>query len=224
MYASIPVVLSRQLLLGAMLVVVSALPSLAEQRVVLTTGYSLQATTTERVGNQIRLYGADGALTELPFSLVAAIEDIPDAPEAPAVEPVAAKPTIDDFVAKQSVTNSLHPDLLYSVIAAESNFDPQAISRVGAIGLMQLMPATAAELEVDPYDPAENVQGGAAYLRFLLNKYAGADDQLVRAIAAYNAGPAAVDRYDGVPPYRETQEYVRRVLKRFVALADSKSD
>lgn len=224
MYSSISVVRIRQLFAGAAIVVLCAVPSLAEQRVILTTGYSLQATRIERVGNQIRLHAADGGLTELPFSLVAAIEDLPDAPEAPAVDPVAAEPTIDDFVAKQSATNSLHPDLLYSVIAAESNFAPQAVSRVGAIGLMQLMPATAAELEVNPYDPAENVQGGAAYLRFLLNKYAGADDQLVRAIAAYNAGPAAVDRYDGVPPYRETQEYVRRVLKRFVALADSKSD
>jgi soluble lytic murein transglycosylase-like protein len=125
-------------------------------------------------------------------------------------------------VAAQSASNRLHPELLYSVIAAESNFNPQALSSKGAIGLMQLMPQTAAELQVNPHDPAENVQGGAQYLRFLLNKYAGTKDQLVRAIAAYNAGPAAVDRYNGIPPFAETQNFVSRVLKRFVALAAAK--
>ncbi len=124
---------------------------------------------------------------------------------------------------EQSTTQRIHPELLYSVIAAESNFDPEAVSSKGAIGLMQLMPQTAAELEVDPYEPSDNVRGGARYLRYLLDRYAGHKDQLVRAIAAYNAGPAAVDRYNGVPPYKETQAYVSRVLKRFLKLADSPS-
>jgi soluble lytic murein transglycosylase-like protein len=137
-------------------------------------------------------------------------------PEQPQVQ--AGPPVIENIVAAESATNRLHPELLYSVIAAESNFNPQALSAKGAIGLMQLMPETAAELEVNPHDPAQNVQGGAQYLRFLLNKYAGSKDQLVRAIAAYNAGPAAVDRYNGIPPYAETQNFVTRVLKRFVAL------
>jgi soluble lytic murein transglycosylase-like protein len=96
-----------------------------------------------------------------------------------------------------------------AVIAAESNFDPEAVSRAGAQGLMQLMPHTAAKLGVDdPLRPIENVRGGARYLREMLDRYR----DLSVALAAYNAGPRAVDRHGGVPPYRETQDYVRRVL------------
>lgn len=194
----------------------------AEQVFLLTTGYSLVAERHELVGNRIRLHAADGGVTELPAALVAGIEERASAAAAVEAQPEKriepGPPVIEDIVATESATNRLHPELLYSVIAAESNFNPKALSSKGAIGLMQLMPETAAELEVDPHDPAENVQGGAQYLRFLLNKYAGSKDQLVRAIAAYNAGPAAVDRYDGIPPYAETQNFVSRVLKRFVAL------
>lgn len=200
----------------------------AEQVFLLTTGYSLIAERHELLGDRIRLHASDGGVTELPAALVANIEERgsaapPTATEAGAAEETDARPAvIEDIVAAESASNRLHPELLYSVIAAESNFDPKALSAKGAIGLMQLMPQTAAELEVDPHDPAQNVQGGAQYLRFLLNKYAGSSDQLVRAIAAYNAGPAAVDRYNGIPPFAETQNFVSRVLKRFVALAGSK--
>ena len=103
----------------------------------------------------------------------------------------------------------VQPALVKAVIAAESNFDPAAVSHKGAQGLMQLMPATAAQLGVeDPMHPAENVRGGTTYLRQMLDRYG----DLERALAAYNAGPLAVDRFNGVPPYRETQDYVRRVL------------
>ena len=96
-----------------------------------------------------------------------------------------------------------------AVIHAESAFNPEAISRAGAQGLMQLMPATAAELQVgDPFDPAENIEGGARYLSQLLAEFKG---DLDLAAAAYNAGPNAVYQYGGIPPYDETQEYVRRV-------------
>jgi len=198
----------------------------AEQVFLLTTGYSLIADRHELVGDRIRLHASDGGVTELPAALIANIEERASS-VAPAVE---VQPThianssssaIEDIVAAESATNQLHPELLYSVIAAESNFNPKALSSKGAIGLMQLMPETAADLQVNPHDLAENVQGGAQYLRFLLNKYAGSKDQLVRAIAAYNAGPAAVDRYNGIPPFAETQNFVSRVLKRFVALAGS---
>ena len=95
------------------------------------------------------------------------------------------------------------------MIAAESNFDPLAISHQGAQGLMQLMPATARELGVkDAFAPEENVQGGARYLRQMLNRFG----DVRRALAAYNAGPTAVDRYSGVPPFPETEAYVDRVL------------
>jgi soluble lytic murein transglycosylase-like protein len=214
--------MSRTAILATAALLVAA-QAQAEQVFLLTTGYSLVAERHELVGNRIRLHASDGGVTELPAALIAEIAERA-AVAAPVVEArpepqiQASAPVIEDIVAAESATNRLHPELLYSVIAAESNFNPKALSAKGAIGLMQLMPETAAELEVNPHDPAQNVQGGAQYLRFLLNKYAGSKDQLVRAIAAYNAGPAAVDRYNGIPPYAETQNFVSRVLKRFVAL------
>ena len=102
----------------------------------------------------------------------------------------------------------VHPWLLVALVRAESNFDPLAVSRAGASGLAQLMPATAAETGVaDVFDPADNLRGGAAYLRTLLDRF----DSLTLALAAYNAGPATVDRFNGVPPYRETRQYVRKI-------------
>ena len=102
------------------------------------------------------------------------------------------------------------PALVAAVARVESGFDPRATSRAGAAGLMQLMPATAAELGVtDPYDPVQNVRGGAAYLHRLLERFAG---DVPLALAAYNAGPAAVERYGGVPPFPETRAYVERVM------------
>lgn len=101
------------------------------------------------------------------------------------------------------------PALVKAVIAAESAFDPTAVSRKGAQGLMQLMPATAATLGVEnAFEPKENVRGGVNYLSKMLSRYG----DVTRAVAAYNAGPTAVDRYDGIPPYRETRDYVDRVL------------
>jgi soluble lytic murein transglycosylase len=96
-----------------------------------------------------------------------------------------------------------------AVIAAESNFDPAAVSRRGAQGLMQLMPETAAALGVaDPLQPLENVRAGTRYLRLMIDRYG----DLERALAAYNAGPTVVDHYGGIPPYPETRDYVQRVL------------
>jgi soluble lytic murein transglycosylase-like protein len=102
-------------------------------------------------------------------------------------------------------------ELVRSVMAAESGFLAEAVSPKGAIGLMQLMPETAHELGVDPNDPAQNVDGGTRYLRDLLLKYEGG---LRHALAAYNAGPAAVDRYNGIPPYPETINYVGRIERK----------
>lgn len=107
--------------------------------------------------------------------------------------------------------HGIAPDLLRAVVRAESNFDPRAVSAKGAMGLMQLMPDTARELGVSrPFDIQQNVDGGARYLRQMLDRFGG---DLRLALAAYNAGPAAVERYEGEVPFTETRDYVRRVLR-----------
>ena len=118
----------------------------------------------------------------------------------------------DAVIAAAAARHRLDPALLRAVIATESNFDPRARSARGAQGLMQLMPETARELGVpDVWDPHANVEGGAAYLAALLRRYG----DLRLALAAYNAGPGAVDRHGGVPPFEETRQYVERVLKHY---------
>ena len=115
----------------------------------------------------------------------------------------------DGLIARMARSHGLEPALVKAVIAAESGFDVNAVSRVGAQGLMQLMPETARELGVRaPLLPHENVKGGVRYLRQMLDRFG----DVSLALAAYNAGPSAVDRYEGVPPYPETQAYVARVL------------
>ncbi len=107
----------------------------------------------------------------------------------------------------------LEPKLVRAVIQVESGYNPQARSNKGAMGLMQLTAATAQDMAVDdPYDPEQNVRGGTSYLRWLLNRF---QDRVEIALAAYNAGPGAVERYGGIPPYPETRDYVRRVLQLF---------
>ena len=117
----------------------------------------------------------------------------------------------DALIRTHAEANGLSTDLLRAIIQIESGFNPRAVSPKGAMGLMQLMPATAAEYGVlNPFDPAENIRAGAAYFRQLLDRYEG---KVELALAAYNAGPTAVDRYgQKVPPYRETQNYVRRIV------------
>ncbi len=123
---------------------------------------------------------------------------------------------IDAVVSANAAAYSIDPALVRSIVEAESGFDPRAISPAGARGLMQLMPETARSLGVvDAYDPSENVRGGTRYLRGLLDRFG--DVRL--AVAAYNAGPSAVERFGGVPPFPETQRYVRRVLARYRQLS-----
>lgn len=115
------------------------------------------------------------------------------------------------LIEQYAVLRDLDPLLVRAMIQVESGYDPMAVSRKGAMGLMQLMPATATMLGVaDPFDPAENIGAGTAYMRRLLDDF---DEQLVLALAGYNAGPEAVRRYGGLPPYSETRQYVERVLR-----------
>jgi hypothetical protein len=128
----------------------------------------------------------------------------------PALRNVPTQGDYDRLIVKVALRHGVPAGLVKAVIAAESNFQPDAVSRVGAQGLMQLMPETAADLGVErPFGVVENIDGGVRYLRLMLDRYG----DVTRALAAYNAGPKAVDRYKGVPPYRETQTYVKRVLR-----------
>ena len=125
----------------------------------------------------------------------------------------APKFTLNEIIAAASRKHQVSPAFVKSIIAAESGFSQAAVSSKGAVGLMQLMPETAREFGADPSIPEQNVDAGAHYLSWLLQRYAGKRDALKRAIAAYNAGPGAVERYRGIPPYRETRTYVTRVLR-----------
>ncbi len=116
------------------------------------------------------------------------------------------------LISRSAHSYGVSPALVRSVIETESAFDPKAVSKAGAIGLMQIMPQTARSLGIDPWKPSENIEGGTRYLKKLMNRY---HNNLRHSLAAYNAGVKNVDRYGGVPPFKETQAYVRKVLKRY---------
>jgi soluble lytic murein transglycosylase-like protein len=141
------------------------------------------------------------------------------APPPAAVVAGTVSREVPEPVARLIVPNAgkhnLRPELIQAVMEVESGYQVRARSRVGAIGLMQLMPQTARHLGVNAHDPAQNVEGGARLLDMLVTKYEGRPNGLALALAAYNAGAGAVDRYGGIPPYRETRDYVKKVLRRF---------
>lgn len=207
----------------AALALAGLLPLWAGENVVLANGFRLHADHHENNGETIRIF-ANGGVMEMAASAIARYE--PEETQAPAPPPpvsavVATAPrpadpppaTPAELAAFAARKFALPETFIRGVMKAESGFQPDAISPKGAIGLMQLMPETARELGVDPKDPHQNTDAGARYLRELLARYEGSPDQVLLALAAYNAGPAAVDRYHGVPPYRETREYILRVLK-----------
>lgn len=197
---------------------VLAMTGFAGEFAVLSNGFRLHIDHHETDGSQVRLYQKDGGFTEMAAALVTGYEQELEPPALPAPEPVAtpvtAPPSPHELVDAAAKHNGLPPKFVHSVVRAESGYKTEAVSPKGAIGLMQLMPGTAQAYNADPHDPAQNVEAGAAYLRELLIKYNG-DTQ--RALAAYNAGPGAVDKYNGVPPYAETQTYIERVLRNYKA-------
>lgn len=116
---------------------------------------------------------------------------------------------LEPIIQRHSDAQNLDPKLVRALIQAESGYNVKALSNKGAIGLMQLMPATASDLNVNPYDPDQNIKGGTMYLRQMIDHFAG---KVELAVAAYNAGPGAVEKHGGIPPFAETRDYVKRVL------------
>jgi len=200
-----------------------ALQSRAAESVTLANGFALRCDHHALVEGHIRLYLSPGEdnYIEFPPAEVASYEVVPDPPASVAQTPPAAlagpakltPADLHEMLTNAGAEHNIDVDLLASVVKAESGGNERAVSHAGAQGLMQLMPATAANLGVkDSFQPDQNVRGGSAYLDALLTRY---NDNLSLALAAYNAGPAAVDRYHGIPPYRETRAYVARVIHEF---------
>lgn len=197
--------------------------ALAGESVVFTSGMRLHVDRHEDADGIVRLYRA-GAVTEIASSVIVAFEPDevapatqPASPQAqPDAQPTAAGANVADpkaMVREAAARAGLPAAFVESVAKTESAFNPAAISPKGAIGVMQLMPSTAKALGADPADPAQNIEAGAKLLRDLLLKYNG---DVVKALAAYNAGEAAVDHYQGVPPYPETQHYVNSVVRDYL--------
>jgi len=193
----------------------------AGEYVLLSNGFRIHADSHTAEGALVRLQTSQGVI-EIQASTVAAFEkeDYTPPPPAPPKPPdpipdVQSRLTPQEMITRAAIQAGLPPAIVHSVAKAESGYQTDALSPKGAIGLMQLMPATAAELNVDPHDPAQNAEAGARYLRDLLLKYENDPHQVSKAVAAYNAGPGAVDKYNGIPPYRETVDYVNRVLKEY---------
>ncbi len=178
----------------------------------LRNGFSIRHERHEVDGNTTRLYMSaepSSGYVDVPTAEIESFEPAP--PEAQADASPGQKPAdLNAIVNAASTRSQVDADFIASVIRAESGNNPLAVSRKGAQGLMQLMPGTASKLGVrNTFDPAENVDGGVRYLRELLLLY---NNDMVKALAAYNAGPQRVQQYKGVPPYRETHAYVARVI------------
>jgi soluble lytic murein transglycosylase-like protein len=210
------------LVASVLLLASAAMPLRAAEHITLRNGFDLVCDHREIAGDHVRLYmTATGPnFMEVPSADIASSEfvEVPAAqqPTLALATTVQADPTpaeIREMAAKAGAAHDLDVELLASVIRAESDGNVHAVSRAGARGLMQLMPDTATRLGVaDSFRAEQNINGGTAYLNDLLVRY---HDNLALALAAYNAGPAAVDKYQGIPPYRETRLYVARIIHDF---------
>jgi hypothetical protein len=202
----------------------------AAERITLRNGFEMRCDHHAEIEGRTRLYLSAGEDNYIEFrpEEIAGIEKLPDPPPAPKSDatsnPSAANlrprqnarlspADLGEMLTRAGHEHNLDVDLLASLVKAESGGDARAVSRAGAQGLMQLMPKTAQDMGVaDSFKADDNVRGGATYLDTLLTRY---HDNLALALAAYNAGPDAVDRYHGIPPYRETRAYVARVIHEF---------
>lgn len=215
---------------SAVAVIAAAACAFGADLAILRNGNSIRHERRQVVGAVTRLYMGDSAngYIEIPtdqierFEKDTAPDPAPMKPQ-PAVSarvaaPTAALPVVRPVDMKQMVNSAgerhqIDPDFINSVIRAESGFNSHAVSKKGAQGLMQLMPQTASQLGVaNSFDPNANVEGGTKYLRELLEKY---NYDVVKTLAAYNAGPKRVDQYHGAPPYYETRAYIARIIRDF---------
>jgi hypothetical protein len=213
------------IILGVLLL---ALPALGTDLAILRNGFSIRHERRETVGAATRLYlGSDKGYIDIATDQIERFEkDLSPTIAPAALSPTAAAVVVPARMAKpqslkpqdlNQVINTISdrhhidPDFISSVIHAESGFNPRAVSPKGAQGLMQLMPGTASKLGVsNAFDPSANVEGGTRYLTELLQRY---NFDVIKALAAYNAGPLRVQQYGGVPPYNETRAYVARIVR-----------
>lgn len=215
-----------------------ALPAHSAERITLKNGFTIDCDHHATVKDKLRLYlnKTEESYIELPGDDLVATEVLPDLPppepekNATSDTPAATATTkgphkstktnsllntadLHEILVRESAEHNVDVDLLASIVKAESGGNTNAVSHAGAQGLMQLMPSTAASHGVDnSFAPDQNVHGGSAYINELLTRY---HDNLALALAAYNAGPAAVDKYKGIPPYAETRAYVAYVIHEF---------
>jgi soluble lytic murein transglycosylase-like protein len=230
-----------QVIAGAALIALVALtarPCLAADSAVLRNGFSIRHERRQVLGTITRLFvgGDNSSFVDIPTIEIDHFETAPDEPHLPLQSstlqasalqasalqasdqslvhpPGLNKVDLNELVKTASGNSRLDPDLVTSVIRAESGFNVRAVSPKGAQGLMQLMPQTSSQLGVqNAFDPQANVEGGTRYLRELLERY---NFDLIKALAAYNAGPQRVEQYGGVPPYYETKAYVARIVRDF---------
>lgn len=217
-------------LVAVCLAALATMSAHAIERITLRSGFTVDCAHHEMVGDHIRLYtGVSGDYQEFSMLQVANIELLPDLPKpivlakAPSVStfsPAAAYATaarpeqdVHDLLLREGANHNIDVELLASIIHTESGYKVKAVSRAGARGLMQLLPSTARTFGAhDLFKAEENIAAGTAFLDELLKRY---NDNLALALAAYNAGPGAVERYHGVPPFRETRAYVTRVINEF---------
>lgn len=218
--------------LCALAIIILSPPATAAEFAILRNGFSIRHEHRLVMGTTTRLYlgDDDASFTDVPTEEITGYEKdlslpvpVPEPAEPPASRPVPSESAksgppktalpLNQVVNIASAEYHLDPDLVNSVIHAESGFNAHAVSPKGARGLMQLMPRTASHLGVnDVFDPQSNVTGGSRYLRELLERY---NFDLVKALAAYNAGPERVEQYRGVPPFRETHNYVARIVHEY---------